>query len=130
VTSTAHEASDESVFAEVLETWRHGIAAHDTAEIGSVFAEDALFQGGHPRPSRGRASVVAYYESLPLTGVEYEVVDACRSADDVVVGYATVHFAFAGDVPTAHRHVTMVLERRPEGWLIGHHHVSVVPPAR
>ncbi|MER7800939.1 nuclear transport factor 2 family protein [Streptomyces parvulus] len=129
MTVAPHEATSEAVFAQVLDIWKHGIDVHDTAEIGSAFAEDALFQGGKPEPSRGRASVVAYYDPDPLTGVEYEIIDARRPADDVIVGYAAAHFAFPGDAPTVHRHVTMVLERSGDDWLIGHYHVSLIPVA-
>jgi uncharacterized protein (TIGR02246 family) len=123
------EQSNEEIFAGVLDVWKHGIDVHDTTEIGSVFAEDTIFQGGHPEPSRGRASVVAYYDPDPLIGVEYEIIDARRSAEDVIVGYAAAHFSFPGDAPTVHRHVTMVLERTGEQWLIGHYHVSLIPAA-
>ncbi|SDH36624.1 YybH family protein [Nonomuraea jiangxiensis] len=123
----AGEKSNEEIFTSVLDIWKHGIDVHDTTEIGSTFAEDAIFQGGHPDPSRGRDAVVAYYDPEPLTGVEYEIIDARRSADNVIVGYATAHFEFPGDTPTVHRHVTMVLERTGEQWLIGHYHVSLIP---
>jgi hypothetical protein len=72
---------------------------------------------------------VAYYDPDPLIGVEYEIIDARRSADNVIVGYAAAHFAFPGDAPTVHRHVTMVLERTGDQWLIGHYHVSLIPAA-
>jgi hypothetical protein len=120
--------SSEQVFAEVLDVWKHGIDVHDTVEIGSAFAEDALFQGGHPEPSRGRASVVAYYDPEPLIGVEYEIIDARRPAENVIVGYAAAHFSFP-DAPVVHRHVTMALERTGDRWLIGHYHVSLIPSA-
>jgi uncharacterized protein (TIGR02246 family) len=121
--------SSEQVFAGVLDTWKHGIDVHDTAEIGSAFAEDALFQGGHPEPSRGRASVIAYYDPEPITGVDYEIIDARRPAENVIIGYAAAHFSFPGNAPVVHRHVTVELERTGGQWLIGHYHVSLIPAA-
>ncbi len=122
------DESNEAVFASVLDIWKHGIDVHDPAEIGTAFAQDALFQGGNPGPSRGRASVEAYYEPLHAT-VSYEILDARRSAETVIVGYAAVHFVAADGAPDVHRHLTMVLERTGDEWLVGHYHVSLIPEA-
>ncbi|MZD08587.1 hypothetical protein GTW43_26415 [Streptomyces sp. SID5785] len=127
--STPRETPDEVVLAQVLDVWKHGIDVHDTAEISSVFADDVLFQGGKPSPTRGRASVAAYYDPDPLIGVEYELIDARRSSEHVIVGYSAAHFAFPDGAPTVHRHLTTVLERTGDDWLIGHYHVSLVPAA-
>ncbi|WP_061296627.1 SgcJ/EcaC family oxidoreductase [Herbidospora cretacea] len=115
----------ETIFAEVLAVWKHGIDAHDPEEVGTVFAEDALFQGARPEPSRGRAAVVAYYDGQPPgLRVDYEIVDARPSSPDVITGYAAVAFTFAGgDRLTGH--VTMVLERAGDRWLVGHYHVTL-----
>nr|WP_062332751.1 SgcJ/EcaC family oxidoreductase [Herbidospora sakaeratensis] len=118
----------EEVFAGVLAVWKHGIDVHDPDEIGTVFADDALFQGAHPEPTRGRASVVAYYDGQPAgLRVDYAIIDARRSADDVVTGYAAADFTYA-DGEVVRRHVTMVLERHDDRWLVGHYHVSLKPP--
>ncbi|WP_062351712.1 SgcJ/EcaC family oxidoreductase [Herbidospora yilanensis] len=117
----------EHVFAGVLAAWKHGIDVHDPAEIGAVFAEDTLFQGAHPEPTRGRASVVEYYDGQPAgLRVDYQIIDARRSSDDVIAGYAAADFTYAGG-EVVRRHVTMVLERRGDRWLVGHYHVSLKP---
>ncbi|WP_066370768.1 SgcJ/EcaC family oxidoreductase [Herbidospora mongoliensis] len=119
--------NEETIFAGVLAVWKHGIDVHDPIEVGTVFAEDALFQGAHPEPSRGRASVVDYYDGQPPgLGVDYEIIDARRSADDVITGYAAADFTSPGE-EVVHRHVTMVLERTGDRWLVGHYHVSLKP---
>ncbi|MGJ6965882.1 SgcJ/EcaC family oxidoreductase [Streptosporangium sp. G11] len=121
------DRSNETIFADVLAVWKHGIDVHDPAEIGTVFAKDALFQGGHPEPSQGRAAVVEYYDSQPVgLSVDYEIIDARRSANDVITGYAAANFTFP-DGELVRRHVTMVLERAGDRWLVGHYHVSLKP---
>lgn len=42
--------------------------------------------------------MVAHYEHQPLTDVDYEIIDARRSVEPVIVGCATVHVEFLGDV--------------------------------
>ncbi len=115
----------ETVFADVLAVWKHGIDVHDPEEVGALFAGGRPVPGRVPRPSRGRAAVVAYYDGQPRAcGSTTRSSTRAGRRRGVITGYAAAAFTFAtGDRLAGH--VTMVLERTGDRWLVGHYHVSL-----
>lgn len=111
------------ILGEVLDAWKSAVDAHDPERVAENFTEDAIFQGLHPY-SVGRAGVAAYYDSQPLgMTAEYRIVETRSLADDVVLGYASVDFAFT-DRPTISVHLSVVVRRVGDRWLIAHYQVS------
>jgi uncharacterized protein (TIGR02246 family) len=107
----------------VLNGWKSAVDAHDPQRVAEQFTEDAIFQGLRPY-SVGRAGVAKYYDSQPpgMTA-DYRIVETRRLADDVVLGYASVNFGFT-DRPTLSVHLSVVVRRVGDAWLIAHYQVS------
>ena len=114
---------DIEITREVLDRWKAGIDAGAPERVADVFTEDAIFQGLQPY-SVGRQGVVEYYSAQPpgMT-VTYRLLETRRPADDLVLGYAKADFAFP-DRPTVGVYLGVLLERRDDGWRIGHYQVS------
>jgi uncharacterized protein (TIGR02246 family) len=111
------------ILTAVLNGWKSAVDAHDPKRVAAHFTEDAIFQGLHPY-SVGRDGVAAYYDSQPpgMTA-DYRIVESRRLAEDVVLGYATVDFGFT-DRPTLPVHLSVVVRRVGDAWLIAHYQVS------
>jgi uncharacterized protein (TIGR02246 family) len=111
------------ILTEVLDAWKSAVDAHEPERVAAVFTEDAIFQGLHPY-SVGRDGVAAYYDSQPLgMTADYRIVETRRLAEDVVLGYASVDFGFT-DRPTLSVHLSVVVRRVGDRWLIAHYQVS------
>ncbi|WP_103355839.1 SgcJ/EcaC family oxidoreductase [Amycolatopsis sp. CA-128772] len=107
----------------VLDAWKAAVDAHEPERVADVFTEDAIFQGLHPY-SVGRTGVAAYYASQPLgMTADYRIVETRRLAEDVILGYASVTFAFT-DRPALSVHLSVVVRRAGDRWLIAHYQVS------
>jgi uncharacterized protein (TIGR02246 family) len=120
---TAH---NEAVLREVLDRWKGAVDAHAPEQAAAVFTEDAIFQGLHPY-SVGRAGVAEYYASQPLgMTAAYRILEARQLADDLVLGYLTVDFAFT-DRPTTTVYLSILARRAADGWYISHYQVSRLP---
>ncbi|WP_037909007.1 YybH family protein [Actinacidiphila yeochonensis] len=117
---------DEAVLREVLDAWKAGVDAHEPERVAARFTEDAIFQGLHPY-SVGRQGVVAYYASQPLgMTARYEILETRRLADDLLLGYQSVVFAFSGR-PPLNVSLGLLLKRLADGWYIAHYQVSSLP---
>lgn len=111
------------ILSAVLDAWKAAVDAHEPERVAEIFTEDAIFQGLHPY-SVGRESVAAYYDSQPRgMTADYRIVETRRLAEDVVLGYASVDFAFT-DRPTLPVHLSVVVRRAGDRWLIAHYQVS------
>jgi uncharacterized protein (TIGR02246 family) len=107
----------------VLDAWKSAVDAHDPERVAASFTEDAIFQGLHPY-SVGRDGVAKYYDSQPLgMTAAYRIVETRRLAEDVLLGYLSVDFAFT-DRPAISVHLGVIVRRVGEEWLIGHYQVS------
>ena len=107
----------------VLDAWKSAVDAHDPERVAASFTEDAIFQGLHPY-SVGRGSVAAYYDAQPLgMTAAYRIVETRRLAEDVILGYASVDFAFT-DRPTLSVHLSVIVRHVGDAWLIAHYQVS------
>jgi len=99
------------------------VDGHEPDCVAAVFTETALFQGLHPY-SVGRPGVAEYYESQPLgMTADYEILESRRLADDLVLGYLSVDFAFT-DRPTITVYIGVLARKEPAGWFLDHYQVS------
>jgi hypothetical protein len=107
----------------VLDQWKSAVDAHDPKRVASYFTDDAIFQGLHPY-SVGPEGVAEYYHSQPsgMTAA-YDVLESRRIADDLVLGYLSVDFAFV-DRPVLTVYLSVILRRIGDDWLISHYQVS------
>ena len=124
-TTTTPSAKDanEAALRDVLDRWKTHVDAHEPEGVAAVFTEEALFQGLHPY-SVGRQGVAEYYASQPLgMTAEYEILESRRLADDLVLGYLRVLFAFT-DRPTLAVYISVLARRESGGWLLDHYQVS------
>ncbi len=120
------EASPGQVLTQVLDGWKYGIDSRQPDEVASHFTTDALFQGFRPEHSIGRQGVADYYASQSQgLSATYTTLDVRQVAPGVIVGYVSVDFSFP-DKPTIRVHLTVVLERPEDTWLVSHYHVSKV----
>jgi hypothetical protein len=107
----------------VLDQWTSAVDAHDPKRVASYFTDDAIFQGLHPY-SVGPEGVAEYYDSQPIgMTAAYDVLESRRLADDLVLGYLSVDFAFV-DRPVLTVYLSVILRRIGDDWLISHYQVS------
>jgi uncharacterized protein (TIGR02246 family) len=110
----------------VLHQWRNAVDAHDPDRAATYFTDDVIFQGLHPY-SVGPKSVAEYYASQPIgMTAAYTIQETRRLADDLVLGYLSVDFAFT-DRPVLTGNLSIIVRRTGEGWLISHYQVSRLP---
>lgn len=121
--TTTTAAANEVALRDVLDRWRTAVNAHEPERVAAVFTEEAVFQGLHPY-SVGRTGVAGYYASQPLgMTADYEILHTRRLADDLVLGYLSVDFAFA-DRPTLTVYLGVLAKKEPDGWFLDHYQVS------
>jgi uncharacterized protein (TIGR02246 family) len=117
---------DEAILRDVLDEWKAAVDAHRPEQAAARFIEDAVFQGLHPY-SVGRRGIAAYYDSQPRgMTARYRVLETRRLADDLLLGYQSVEFAFT-DRPALTVSLGLLLKRLADGWYIAHYQVSLLP---
>ncbi|MET7850116.1 YybH family protein [Streptomyces avermitilis] len=115
--------TQQNILRGVMDRWKSAVDAHEPQQVASCFTEDAIFQGLHPY-SVGRQGVAQYYDSQPLgLAADYEVLETRMLAEDVLLGYLSVHFSFT-DRPSIRVSLSVVLRRIGGEWYIGHYQVS------
>jgi uncharacterized protein (TIGR02246 family) len=115
--------SDEMVLRDVLDRWKGAVDAHEPQLVAATFTSDAIFQGLHPY-GVGRTAVAEYYDSQPLgLTADYRILEIRRLADDLVLGYLSVDFAFT-DRPPLQVNLSVLVKQSTEGDLISHYQVS------
>ena len=114
--------------------WNAAAQNWNTAGLAALYTEDAVFYGGRPAHSIGRAEIRRYFDTYEgmFSKVRLALVDQeLRALGDGVVlaqGYAAFDFVLAaGGATRAVLRSTLVLVRRPEGWRIAQHHFSATP---
>lgn len=113
------------VVADVMDEWKAGIDAHDTARVAAAFADDAVFQGLRPY-GVGRAAVSDYYDSQPVgMTVTYDIRESRRPADTVVFGYVAATFRFP-DRQSVDVAIGVVLTLGRDGWQIAQYQAARV----
>jgi uncharacterized protein (TIGR02246 family) len=121
--NTTTTSANETALRDVLDRWKANVDAHEPEHVAAVFTEEALFQGLHPY-SIGRPGVAEYYAAQPLgMTADYEILETRRLADDLVLGYLRVLFAFT-DRPTLTVYIGVLAKREPGGWFLDHYQVS------
>ena len=119
-------STEIDILRSVIDQWKSAVDAHDPHRVASYFTEDAIFQGLHPY-SVGPKSVAEYYASQPIgMTAAYTIQETRRLADDLVLGYLSVDFAFT-DRPVLTVCLSVIVRRTGEGWLISHYQVSLLP---
>ena len=120
------EQGDETILRNVLNRWKDGVDAHEPKDVSAIFTEDAIFQGLHPY-TVGRKGVADYYDSQPIGMTpDYQLLETRRLADDAVLGYLSVTFAFT-DRPSLRVWLSIVAVDSGAGWQISHYQVSYLP---
>lgn len=110
----------------VLDNWADAIRLHEPDRAAAYFTEDAIFQGFDRTHVVGRAGVRAYYDKQPVgLSPAYTVLETRSISDDTFLAYVDVDFAVPAG-PVIPVHLTVVLVRSDEGWLIRHYHVSKI----
>ena len=117
------DMNNEEVLRDVMDRWKDAVDAHEPERVAANFTTDAIFQGLHPY-SVGPQSVAEYYDSQP-TGMTaaYDIRETRRLADDLVLGYLTVEFAFTERPPLTVQ-LSVIARRVGATWLISHYQVS------
>ena len=125
----------ETTLRAVERDWNAAAEHWDAAGLTALYTKDALFYGGRPGHAVGNANVREYFDSYvgTLAAARLALVDQelRKLAEGVYLaqGYAVFDFDLAaGGVSRTVLRSTLVLTRRPEGWLITQHHFSS-PPA-
>ncbi|WP_020658305.1 YybH family protein [Amycolatopsis benzoatilytica] len=114
---------DKEILTGVLDRWKDAVDAHEPGRVATYFAGDAVFRGLHPY-SVGRAGVAEYYAGQPLgLTAGYSLLETRRLADDLLLGYAHVDFAFP-DRPGIPVYLSVLLRRTGDEWLITHYQVT------
>jgi hypothetical protein len=114
---------DATILRSVLDEWKVGVDTHDPRRIAAVFTDDAIFQGLHPY-SVGPQGVADYYASQPLDmTATYRILETRRPADNLILGYLSVDFAFT-DMPTLAVYLSVLIVPTPDGQKISHYQVS------
>ncbi|GAA2307086.1 hypothetical protein Scani_19850 [Streptomyces caniferus] len=117
----------EAVLRDVLDRWKAAVDAHEPQRVAAQFTEDAIFQGLHPY-SVGRQGVADYYASQPLgMTAEYQILETRQLADDLVLGYLSVDFAFT-DRATVAVNLSVLVKHTEDGWHLSHYQVSRLTP--
>jgi hypothetical protein len=122
------EASTEGtaygVIAELLGRWQRAFDNHRTADLVSLFTEDALFQGISPRLLAGPAEIFGYYDNVAEgTTAIVEVLRANPLCDGIVDGFADVTFT-ARTGETFPIRLSVVAQRFEDTWRICHYHAA------
>ena len=116
-------STEIDILRSVIDQWKSAVDAHDPHRVASYFTEDAIFQGLHPY-SVGPDSVAEYYDSLPIgMTAAYDIHEIRRLADNLILGYLSVDFAFT-DRPTLTVYLSVIVRRIGDAWFISHYQVS------
>jgi uncharacterized protein (TIGR02246 family) len=116
-------STETEILRTVLDRWKSAVDAHDPNRVASYFTDDAIFQGLHPY-SVGRAGVAEYYDAQPVgMTAAYHILQTRRLADDLVLGYLSVDFAFT-DRPVLTVYLSVIVRRTGNAWFISHYQVS------
>ena len=116
-------STEVEILQTVLDRWKSAVDAHDPNRVASYFTDDAIFQGLHPY-SIGPDGVAEYYDAQPIgMTATYDLRECRRLADDLVLGYLSVDFAFI-DRPVLPVYLSVIVRRISGVWLISHYQVS------
>jgi ketosteroid isomerase-like protein len=116
-------STEAEILRTVLDRWKSAVDAHDPKRVASNFTDDVIFQGLHPY-SVGPDGVAEYYDSQPIgMTAAYHLRETRRLADDLVLGYLSVDFAFT-DRPGLTVYLSVIVRRIGDGWFISHYQVS------
>jgi uncharacterized protein (TIGR02246 family) len=125
-TEVTTTSTDREALRSVIDQWKAAVDAHEPERVAACFTDDAIFQGLHPY-SVGRDGVAEYYASQPIgMTAAYTILETRRLAEDLVLGYLGVEFAFT-DRPVVSVHISVIARRIEDAWKISHYQVSRLP---
>jgi hypothetical protein len=110
----------------VVGLWKPAFDSHQTDVMASLFMTEALFQDFGPTVISGRIAIQGYFDEVPDDrSADVSILYTYAIGDDVAGGFADVTFSdpqgWAAPV-----HLSLVLQRCNESWLIRQYHVSLV----
>jgi uncharacterized protein (TIGR02246 family) len=116
-------SGEAEILRTVLDRWKSAVDAHDPERAALCFTDDAIFQGLHPY-TVGAQGVAEYYDSQPIgMTASYDIRETRRLADDVILSYLSVDFAFT-DRPVLTVYLSVIVRRIGDAWFISHYQVS------
>ncbi|WP_187977818.1 nuclear transport factor 2 family protein [Mycetocola sp. JXN-3] len=124
---SATESEARDILTTVLSRWGTAVATGDTARVADLYTEAPVFQGLRPGPERDRAGVADYYAHQPI-GLTPTItpIEVRALGENEILAFLAVDFAAPGR-PVVATHLTVLLTRIEDEWLIEHYHVSVRP---
>ncbi|MER5324565.1 nuclear transport factor 2 family protein [Streptosporangium roseum] len=127
-TRTEDAAHAYGVVTELLDVWRRAFDEHRTADLASLFTEDALFQGISPRLLVGPAEISGYYDDVAAgTTADVKVLRGNPLCEGMVGGFAEVTFT-ARTGATYPIRLSIVAQRAGDTWLIRQYHAGPHSP--
>jgi|SRR5882757_7515238 len=109
----------------VVERWAQAFNAHRLDDMQELFTDDASFQGFGPEVVIGGSSIREYYGAVPGYRRAEDVAVLCSYliGDGVAGGFLKVVFRDPSgwEAPV---HLSLVVQREGEQWLIRQYHVS------
>lgn len=121
---TSPEGTAYGVVAELLGRWQRAFDDRRTAELVSLFTEDALFQGISPRLLVGPAEIFGYYDNVAEGArAVVRVLRANPLGDAIVGGFADVTFTARTGEPFPVR-LSVVAQRFEDTWRIRQYHAA------
>lgn len=120
-------SSAASILVETLARWSAAVASGDTTRVAELYTSNVVFQGLRPGPERERTGISGYYAHQPVGLTPTLTPLSVRSLDkNRILGFLAVDFAAPGR-PVVETHLTVLLTRIEDDWLIEHYHVSLRP---
>ncbi|MEV4248252.1 nuclear transport factor 2 family protein [Streptosporangium canum] len=127
-TRTEDAVRAHGVVAGLLGVWRRAFDEHRTADLASLFTEDALFQGIGPRLLVGPAEISGYYGDVAAgTTADVKVLRGNPLCEGMVGGFAEVTFT-ARTGETYPIRLSVVAQRVEGAWLIRQYHAGPHSP--
>ena len=117
-------AEGDGVVADLMGAWQRAFDGRRWADVVSLFAEDAVFQGIAPRLLVGPAEISAYYHDVPDgSRATVDVLRATALGEGIVAGFADV--TFTGPAPEPHPiRLSIIAQRVEDRWLIRQYHAA------
>ncbi|MCS4275565.1 ketosteroid isomerase-like protein [Mycetocola sp. BIGb0189] len=119
----ATESEARDILTTALNRWGAAVATGDTARIADLYTATPVFQGLRPGPERDRAGVADYYAHQPIgLTPTFTPLDVRALGEHTILAFLAVDFAAPGR-PVVATHLTVLLTRVDDEWLIEHYHV-------
>ncbi|MEO3830149.1 nuclear transport factor 2 family protein [Actinomadura sp. B10D3] len=123
-TEASTKRAADGVIAELLGRWQKAFGNRWTADLASLFTEDALFQGISPRLLVGPAEIFGYYDNVAEgSTARVQILGATWLGDRIVGGFADVTFT-ARTGETFPIRLSVVAQHFEDTWRICQYHAA------